>query len=185
MTANADAPHPTVERYLSSLDRELAPMPRPERIEVVEEIRAHLHDSTAAGQPLDAVLSRLGPAEVLAKAYLVESYLNPRPTGPGYLTRTFGLVGLLIFGSLPTLLVTIILGPVGLAFLLSGPLLLAAGVCGFFGVSLEPAVQSDLQSWQNVVGGALMAFVGGGCLAALYHYFRWVVKLLRSVVHGH
>jgi hypothetical protein len=68
---------------------------------------------------------------------------------------------------------------------LSGPLLLASGVCGFFGVSLEPAVQTDLKPWQSVVGGALMSIVGGGCLFALYHYFRWVLKLLRAVVNGH
>jgi uncharacterized membrane protein len=185
MTDPAASPHPTAERYLASLDRELAAMPRAERSEVVDEIRAHLHDATAAGQPLGEVLSRLGPAEALAKAYLVESYLNPRPAGLGPLTRTFGLVGLVVFGSFPTLLVSTILGPIGLAFVLSGPLLLASGVCGFFGVSLEPAVQTDLKPWQSVVGGALMSIVGGGCLFALYHYFRWVLKLLRAVVNGH
>jgi hypothetical protein len=104
MTDPAASPHPTAERYLASLDRELAAMPRAERSEVVDEIRAHLHDATAAGQPLGEVLSRLGPAEALAKAYLVESYLNPRPAGLGPLTRTFGLVGLVVFGSFPTLL---------------------------------------------------------------------------------
>jgi len=176
--------NPVAERYLTALADALTPMKATEKHEVVDEIRAHLQDATAAGKPLDEILTRLGSAESLAKAYLVESYLNPKPSGAGWISRTFGLFGLLVFGSLPTLVITSLLAPLGVTFLIAGPVLFTSGICGFFDVSLAPVVQSDLEPWQHLILGPIMGLVGAACLWVLYRYLRWILKLVRQVASG-
>lgn len=176
--------HPTAQRYLEALERGLSAMASADRREVVSEIRAHLHDAQVAGQPLADVLTRLGPAESLANAYLVESYLNPQPAGATWIRRGLGLAGLVVFGSLPTVLLTSVLGSIGVAFLAAGPALFAAGVCGLFGVSLAPVVQTDLKPWQSILLGPAMGAVGALCLWLMYRYLRWMVCILRLVALG-
>ncbi len=176
--------NPAAERYLVALRQALTSMPEADRLDVLDEIRAHLQDAMAAGKPLDETLTRLGPAESLAKAYLVESYLNPKPSGAGWISRTFGLFGLLVFGSLPTLLITSLLGPLGITFLVAAPIVFTSGICGFFDVSLTPVVQSNLQPWQEALLGPVMGLVGAACLWSLYRYLRWILKLLRQVASG-
>ena len=175
--------NPAAERYLVALRQALTSMPEADRLDVLDEIRAHLQDAMAAGKPLDETLTRLGPAESLAKAYLVESYLNPKPSGAGWISRTFGLFGLLVFGSLSTLLITSLLGPLGITFLVAAPIVFTSGLCGFFDVSLTPVVQSNLQPWQEALLGPVMGLVGAACLWALYRYLRWILKLLRQVAY--
>jgi uncharacterized membrane protein len=176
--------NPVAERYLTALANALTPMKAMEKHELVDEIRAHLQDATAAGKPLDEILTRLGSAESLAKAYLVESYLNPKPSGAGWISRTFGLFGLLVFGSLPTLVISSLLAPLGVTFLIAGPVLFTSGICGFFDVSLAPVVQSDLEPWQHLILGPIMGLVGAACLWVLYRYLRWILKLVRQVASG-
>jgi|GEM_PF-3333869 len=176
--------NPATERYLTALTGALTAMPEVDRREVVDEIRVHLQDATAAGKPLDEILSRLGPAESLAKAYLVESYLNPKTPGAGWISRTLGLFGLLVFSSLPTLLITSLLAPLGIAFLIAGPVLFTSGICGFFDVSLAPVVRTDLEPWEQVLLGPIMGLVGAACLWVLYRYLRWILKLVRQVASG-
>ncbi len=181
--ATADQ-NPVAERYLAAFAEALSPMKAAEKQEVVDEIRAHLQDATAAGKPLDETLTRLGSAESLAKAYLVESYLNPKPSGVGWISRTVGLFGLLVFGSLPTLVITSLLGSLGIAFLIAGPILFSSGICGVFDVSLAPVVRTDLEPWQQMILGPIMAVAGASLLWCLLLYFRWVIKLVRHVASG-
>ncbi|MFM8933096.1 MAG: DUF1700 domain-containing protein [Gemmataceae bacterium] len=184
MNRAASGQNPVAERYLYALENALSPMKAQDRQEVVDEIRDHLQDATAAGKPLDEILSRLGPAESLAKAYLVESYLNPKTPGAGWISRTLGLFGLLVFGSLPTLLITSLLAPLGIAFLLAGPVLFTSGICGIFNISLAPMVQSNLGPWAQVFLGPIMGLLGAACLWVLYRYLRWILKLVRQVASG-
>lgn len=185
MNASSLARHPTTERYLAALDSALAPMPTAERGEVVAEISAHIDDALEAGRSLPEVLARLGSAEVLAQAYLVEASLNARRTGAGWTTRLAGLAGLLLFGSLPTLLLTALLGSVGVAFVCAGPLLTVSGLCGFFGLSLEPVVRTDMSPWQSVLTGPLLGVMGAVCLAVLYYYLKGLMVLIRRIAVSH
>jgi uncharacterized membrane protein len=59
-----------MESYLATLRLQLAPLTLSEREEIVMEIVAHVRDSAEqSGASVEAVLTRLGPAEALASQY--------------------------------------------------------------------------------------------------------------------
>lgn len=174
--------NPVAERYLAALNQSLEAMNKRDRKEIIAEIRAHFEDATTEGKPLDEVLIRLGPAETLAKAFLVESMLNPGVAGAGLISRSLGLVGLVVFGSLPTLLITTILGSFGLTFVVASPFVFAAGIYGFFSISLAPVIQTDLPPLQLILLGAAMDLFGASCLWGLYRYFQWLIKVFRHAI---
>lgn len=176
--------NPVAERYLTALGNALAPMKDQDRQDVVDEIRDHLQDATAAGKTLDEILTRLGPAELLGKAYLVESLLNPRPIGWGWIPRTFSLLGLVAFGSLPTLIIFAVLGAIGISFTLVSPLVFASGLLGILGFNLGTKNQTDLQHIQAIFMGPALAVIGSICLWGLFRYLKWATNLLRKVATG-
>lgn len=59
-----------MDTYISALRRHLAPITLNEREEIVREISAHIRDSVEqSGSSLEAVITRLGPADELASQY--------------------------------------------------------------------------------------------------------------------
>lgn len=76
--------HEMANRYLEDLRHELQRLPADDRDDAVREIGSHIADAEAAGRPLAAVLSQLGTAKALARAYIADAYLqasNVRPRG--------------------------------------------------------------------------------------------------------
>lgn len=178
-----DAP-PLVERYLAKLDSGLQGLPAPERAEVVGEIRNHIAEATAAGQPIDAVLASLGPAEDLARGYAVELLLNrPAATSPGMtrLRRFFMLTGLIAIGSVPTFVVVVVLGSIGLTFIAAGLVVFCAGILASTGW-LPNNVSMDVAPWIAVLIGPAMSLLGVAALAGLVAYVRFTARLVRRVV---
>ncbi len=131
-------PHPVVERYLAHLDRAVAGLEPAERHAIVDEIRNHIAEATAAGRPLDAVLQSLGPANALGRAYAVELLLDPAPDSPrSAAQRWFGLIGLIVALSIPTLVVVTTLGSIAISFVSAGLFAFAAALLE--GVGILPA----------------------------------------------
>jgi len=175
--------NPLVERYLAKLDAGLRDLPAAERAEVVSEIRNHIAEATAAGKPIDAVLSALGPAEDLARGYAIELLLN-RPAASRDTSRTrrfLALVGLVVIGSIPTLVVVTVLGGVGIAFGAAGIIVFLAGVIATFGW-LPDYVTMDVAPWVAVLIGPMLAIAGGASLALLVWYVRFTARLVRRVI---
>ena len=175
--------NPLVERYLAKLDAGLRDLPASERAEVVSEIRNHIAEATAAGKPIDATLSALGPAEDLARGYAVELLLNrPAATDGSSRTRRFlALAGLVAIGSIPTLIVVTVLGAIGIAFGVSGVIVFVAGVVATFGW-LPEYVTMDVAPWVAVLIGPILAIAGGASIALLVWYVRFTARLVRRVV---
>ena len=175
--------NPLVERYLAKLDAGLRDLPATERAEVVSEIRNHIAEATAAGKPIDATLSALGPADGLARGYAVELLLN-RPASTAGSSRTrrfFALAGLVAIGSIPTLIVVTVLGAIGIAFGVAGVIVFLAGVVATFGW-LPDYVTMDVAPWVAVLIGPILAIAGGASLALLVWYVRFTARLIRRVV---
>jgi len=175
--------HPLVERYLSQLTASLGQMTPADQEEVVQEIRTHVADAMAAGKPLDAVLESLGPADALARAYNVELLLHPR-TGrrtPARVERYFALAGLIAVGSIPTIVITSVLGAIGVSFVAAGGAIFAAGVMGMAG-TLPDWVQMDVPPIVAAAGGPVMAVIGVAALFGLVAYVRLAARTIRKVL---
>jgi len=181
--------HPLVDRYLARLREGLAAMPAADREEVERDISSHIAEAMAAGTPLDTVLTHLGPADALARAYTVELLLDgsrSKAAGLSWFQRLLALAGLLVLTSIPTIVVVSVLGSIGISFTLSGFAVLAAGVAeaaGFtrlFGYDLVMGIHPI---WA-VVLGPVMTVGGLACLIALFYYLRWLAQTLIRVQRG-
>lgn len=176
-------PHPVAERYLDQLARHLASLAAEDRQEVLQDIRSHLAEATAAGKPLDAVIASLGPAEELARAYSVELLMNPRRrrTGESRTSRFLKIAGLVVIGSIPTLVIVVVLAAVGVAFSASGVAVLAAGVVAAAG-ELPPWLQMDIPPIFAILLGPVMTAVGILALVGLVFYIKFVAFAVRAVL---
>lgn len=178
--------HPLVERYLSRLQDGLKVMEPSDREEVVRDIRSHIAEATAAGATLESVLTTLGPAETLARAYAVELVLNPapgRPTMSGF-QRFFALAGILALTSIPTLVIVVTLGAVGVSFIASGFAVSIAGIVDAAGISL-PFVNgsvSDVHPAIAIAVGPVLFVLGVASLWALSRYLRWLARTVSKAL---
>lgn len=178
--------HPLVERYLSRLQEGLRSMPPADREEVVRDIRSHIAEATAAGTSLESALAALGPAEMLARAYAVELVLNPGPGRPpmsGF-QRFFALAGILALTSIPTLVIVVTLGAVGVSFVVSGIAVLLAGIVDLLGISL-PFIDgraSDVHPALAIAIGPVLFVAGVAALWGLSKYLRWFARTISSAL---
>lgn len=178
--------HPLVERYLSRLQDGLKLMPPADRDEVVRDIRSHIAEATAAGTTLESVLTTLGPAEVLARAYSVELVLNTAPGRPpmSEFQRFFALAGILALTSIPTLVIVVTLGAVGISFMASGFAVAAAGIIDLLDISLpfldDPV--SDVHPAFAIAIGPVLFVLGAAALAGLSKYLRWLARTVSKAL---
>lgn len=174
---------PLVNRYLTAFDAALTQLAPSERAEVVAEIRQHIADATAAGRPIDEVLQSLGPVAALARAYQLELLVSPRPNAPAQprSDRWLKIIGLLTIGSLPTFIIVVTLGALGLSFSLSGIAVLIAGIADSMG-ALPWWMISDVQPWVAIVLGIALTLLGLLASWGTVAYLRFVVRLVRRVV---
>ena len=174
--------HPVIERYLSRLDAQLSDLPAMDRAEVLHDIRSHLAEAMAAGQPLDAALESLGPVETLARAYAVELMLNPRRSAAGRRFSRLKIAGLIAAGSIPTLFGVITLGGLGASLVAAGLLAMIAAVLDASG-NLPSFIQtSGLPPVSTLAIGVAMTMLGVVALFGLRHFVRFVAATWRAAL---
>lgn len=80
------------------LDQVLAHLPRttPRRQQIALELRGHIEERLATGQPLDEVLRQLGDPAVLAESYLSGVSLTAADFGPRVMAKVVDVLGLLL-----------------------------------------------------------------------------------------
>jgi uncharacterized membrane protein len=155
-------------------------MSEQERDAVLSDIRSHIAEATAAGSPLDHVLTSLGPADQLARAYRVELLLNPAAgrRQVSAFERFFALASLLALTSIPTLVIVTTLGATGISLLFSGAVVFLAGVLNGLGATFPLSGVEAHRAFAVAIGLLLLA-VGAASLWALYHYLRWLARAVR------
>ena len=174
--------HPVVDRYLARLNENLSTLSASDRQEILHDIRSHLAEATAGGRSLESTLETLGPADALARAYSVELMLNPRRPMSSRAAYRLKVAGLIAAGSLPTLLVVILLGGVGGTLVLAGIAAVVAGVVDVFG-ELPPWIQTSGMAPVIVlsIGGAMM-IVGLMGILTLRRFMRFVAATWRATL---
>ena len=173
--------NPIIARYLEQLDSGLAGLNEIDRAEVVRDIRSHIGEAAIAGEPLERVLTSLGPPDALARAYSLELLLNKPAAFKVRRNRTLRIIGLVVLGSIPTLVAVIALGVTGIVFSLSGVLLFLAG---------KAAIANTLPWWMTmdadprlaVLLGPLLFILGGLCLGGLWLYMTVAARVVRKVL---
>lgn len=180
--------HPLVERYLQRLQDGLKAMAPADREEVVRDIRSHIAEAAAAGTPLESVLTTLGPADALARAYSVELLLNPAPGQPAIsgVQRFLSLAGLLVLTSIPTLVIVVTLGSIGVSFIAAGAAVFFAGVADLFG--MVPSFMTDdpvqVHPAFAIAAGPVLFVLGAAALAGLWKYLKWLAQTLSRALPG-
>ena len=176
-------PHPVVERYLTRLTGHLSGLSPADRDEIVRDIRSHVAESVAAGRSLDQAIQALGPADELARAYGVEFLVNPRGTartGSGA-SRFLRIAALVVIGSIPTLVIVVVLSTVGVSFIASGLAVLTAGIVGAVG-ELPTWLTMDVPPVFAILLGPVMAAVGVLAIVGLVFYIKFVAFTVRAVL---
>jgi hypothetical protein len=97
---------------------------------------------------------------------------NARP-----LNNLLGVIGLLAVGGLPTFVIAIVLGSIGVSFIASGLAVFVAGVLAAAGV-----MPMDDDPIKAILVGPPLAGAGVIALVALVGYFWLAVKVTRKVL---
>lgn len=172
---------PITSRYLANLEAGLAELTPKDREEVVRDIRSHISEAMRSGKSLDQVLSSLGSSEGLARAYAIELLMSRPGAFQTRRNRMLRLAGLVIFGSIPTLVAVIVLGVVGLVFVLTGIILFVAGQSALAG-ALPWWLTMDADPRLAMIVGPALSILGAAFLAALWVYMRVAAGVVRRVL---
>lgn len=175
--------HPLADRYVDKLNQTLGELSPNERAEILAEIRNHISDATAAGTPIEDVLRGLGPAEQLARGYRMELLLNPKVPARRS-DRWLRILALLAAGSLPTLIIVVTLGAVGVSLSISGPAVLLAGIAKAGGY-LPPWMMVDCPPWVAMALGPALTALGVASLWGLVAYVKFLARVVRRVLPAH
>ncbi len=172
---------PITGRYLANLEAGLADLASTDREEVVRDIRSHISEALSSGKSLDQVLGSLGSSEGLARAYSIELLMSRPNAFKTRRNRMLRLAGLVIFGSIPTLVAVIVLGVVGIVFVLTGIVLLLAGQAALAD-ALPWWLTMDSDPRLALVVGPALSILGAAFLAALWVYMRVAAGVVRRVL---
>ncbi len=176
--------NPIVRRYLDQLDAGLdeTHIHEEERREIRQEIESHFVETLRAGTALSDAITRLGPADDLAKAYCLELTLNPRQMADGspgrWLVAVLARAGTLLASTL----LTIVMGSLSLGLLLSGVVAVLGGFIAPFLPSawLDPTLRIGLPQLVVIVFGVILLAVGIPFSRLARVNLRFLVKTLRK-----
>jgi uncharacterized membrane protein len=183
--------HPLAARYLQSFEHALETIAPAERAELVAEIRQHIDDATAAGKSLEDILTSLGPAEQLARAYKVELLLNPRPLAARTVTREprstrwLAIVGLMALASVPSFTIIVTLASFGFGMTIAGVATFVAGIVDVSGILNGTVWEFHIDGGPPqlaIIVGPFVTLLGILAWWGLVRYVRFLVKMIRRVV---
>jgi len=158
--------HEMAQRYLAELRRHLRALPETERDDASREIASHLAESQTAGQPVSAVLGRLGEPAELARSYLADYYLRSAPRGRWDALRREGArLGLTLGAGVASVILVPFLGMAAVTLALAAVLSPLLGVVRTFGASW--IVLGSSTGWQVPYAWSFPVLVGLGIVCAV------------------
>lgn len=173
-------PNLLVRRYLEIFRANLTHMSQSEREELTVEIESHITEACNSGQTVADVLTRLGPADRLARAYTVDQLLTPSSGGSRF-GRFLAVAGIVATTSLSSIVIVPLLGGLGVGFGVGG---VAAIIAGIAALAAPWLVQGPFPlPWGVPQGAAIVVGVILAALGALSFWGLWVyMKFILGVV---
>lgn len=166
-----------LNQYLEEVEKYLRPLPVAERIDIAAEIKGEMVELQEAGHGDQEILTRLGSAKDLAKAYLGEAITK----GKGFSLSRLG--ALAVFYSLAGAAWVIVLpvtGIIGVSFMACGVLAPLAGLVKFLssliGIEL-PWIVVQFGSYIPGPAATLLYSVFMGGLLFLLGRSAWMLTL--------
>lgn len=173
------------EKYLSTVDSCLKPLPTSERIDIVKEIKGSILEMEREGLATEQILERLGRPKDLAKAYLEDLLSSSKGFGWNRFLLICAFYSVVGFSGM---IIIPVLGIVAPTFLFVGamaPIIsLIELLASFFGVSmpydivqfgsltLPPAIEFVY----SLVAGMLLILLGKGAWLLLLKYLKAVSR---------
>jgi len=144
----------TADEYI---DRVLDAMPprTPRRAQIAAELRGHIAERVASGQPLDAALGGLGDPAALAASYLDAVPLTNAPLGPRVLAKLLD-IALVLLGVIPLMCITWVLAGSRPYFPILLALLIASGGTFFWVYTVIAEWQAGQTLGKRVFGLAVV-----------------------------
>ena len=180
--------NPLVRRYLDQLGVRLdeANTHEDERREILQDIESHLAEATRSGTALSDAITKLGPADDLAKAYCLELKLNPRSQADGSALRWIVAALTRAGALLASTLLTIVMGSLSLGLLLGGAVAVLGGIVAPFLPSawLDPTLRAGLPQVVVIILGVILLAVGVPSFRLVHVNLRFLVKTLRKDLTG-
>ena len=171
----------TSEKYLSAVNRHLKPLPKPERIDIIKEVKSALLELEQDGLSETESLKRLGDPKELAKAYLTNLLARDKSF---HFTRFLTVCAFYSLAGISGLFVIPILGITAPSFLLFGILSFIAGAVKLLDDLLKlglPFTQYIGFEFNSVKLSPIPSFffsVGLGTALFLAGYSLWKLLLL-------
>lgn len=177
------------EKYLDDVNRYLKPLSATERADIIMEIKSLIFEMQRDNFTDEEILSRLGNARDLARAYLGNLLLNEK----GFSWRKFWLgfifYGLVGFSGMCIIPCLVIMAPVFigcgvltmvLALLKMVDYILGLGIpymnnigVSFMYIRFNPLIES----WLALMAGVLLYVAGKWCWKLLISYFKKIIKI--------
>jgi uncharacterized membrane protein len=180
----------SIAAYAFAFERAARRLKLAEAGEVAADVRQHIAEARAAGEPWDKIRTKLGAPDALARSYAAELLFGAeaqardpdRRDGRLHLWTLFGLA---TGGGLLTLIVTTTLGSISLAFAISAAVMIGLGLPLALGATLPPFVQmSGAPPWVAVALAPVMGLVAWAAFTGLVGYLRWFAGTLRRALPG-
>jgi len=180
--------NPLVRRYLEQLDARLdeAKTHEDERREILQEIESHLAEAARSGTRLSDAITKLGPADDLARAYCLELKLNPRTMVDGSPMRWIVAALTRAGALLASTLLTIVMGSLSLGLLLGGVVAVLGGLVAPFLPSawLDPTLRAGLPQLVVIFLGVILLAVGIPSFRLVHVNLRFLMRALRKDLTG-
>jgi len=179
-----------IAAYALAFERAAKRLKITEAADIAADVRQHIAEARAAGEPWEKVRAKLGTPEALARAYAVELMFGAETEGPdakrrGGGLRLWTLFGLATGGGLLTLIVTTTLGSIAFAFALSTIILIGVGIPLTFGATMPSYVHwSGAPPWVAVAIAPFMGLIAWAAFRGLVGYLKWFAGSLRRALPG-
>ena len=172
-----------IARYMAGFEAMLRKHRVPEAGEITTDVRGHIAEALSYGKPLDEIMTTLGPADALARAYAVELLMHaPKDSRGATALRVLAIIGLVIAGSLLSLVLVVALGGFGLSFLLAGMILIVCGGLEALGIHLAHVQTGGLAPWAVIALGPVALAIGWGFCWLLWLYVRAAAGAIRKAL---